>query len=328
MKTPSLTCAALFLCMTGGLTAATDGTNTATPAAPTPTLAPMPAPVAPPPGESPVPKPVTAPVPAAPPLAAVPPADAVAPIAPTALAVASPANATGTPSFASFRILISRNIFNPNRTGPAGIEQNFIRGPLARVTTFSFRGAAFKVGKGYDGFFSGDGAPESETLNTNDMINGLKITDLKVDQATLVDTVSTNHEVYHLEPTEGLTRQNGGPWATAYVSTIYSAVAAAAAAAPSAPDPGVVQFTYQQPVAMDDNSGQDGTDLGGGLGRVRRGRGGRGGRGGGFGGNGFGGNGFGGGGADVTPAAPPVTVDAAAAAAAEARLRARRAQEN
>jgi hypothetical protein len=117
-----------------------------------------------------------------------------------------------------FRIIVQRNIFDPNRGSNApNPESASKRAP--HIETFSFRGAAEKLGKGFDAFFAGDGAPTSGTVAVNDEINGFKVQEISLYEVKLTDT---NHEMVILKDQTGLTRQDGGPWSKVLVPAYYS----------------------------------------------------------------------------------------------------------
>ena len=112
------------------------------------------------------------------------------------------------PAFSQFQIIAQRNIFDPDR-GIASTNRPAIARRPSRVETFSFRGAAEVEGKGYDGFFAGDGAPASGVVDVNDKINGFTVQELNLDAVKLLDA---DHHVVTLEDQTGLTRRDGGPW--------------------------------------------------------------------------------------------------------------------
>ena len=125
--------------------------------------------------------------------------------------------ATNHGGLSQFQIIIQRNIFDPNR-GRA--EPNRQRQP--HIETFSFRGAAEKVGKGFDAFFAGDGVPASGAVAVNDEINGFKVLEIKLSEVRLMDS---NHQVIILPDQTGLTRQDGGPWLKIFVPPLYGSTA-------------------------------------------------------------------------------------------------------
>jgi hypothetical protein len=263
--------------------------------------------------------------------------------------VASAAIPVSPPGFADFQIIAHRNIFDPNRR-PYVEGVPYAPAPrVSRVYMFSFRSASEKLGKGCTAFFTGDGVPPSGELNVGDPINGYIIKDITIDKVTklskvtLADTKSTN--VWVLNESWGLTRQDGGAWTSKYAPTTYPAFARAEPIQTQPVDYSA-QFNTQpqffaapQPfIAYDPSTGiTDTTGLGNNLnggGRQRRGNRGGGNNGGGFGNNPgggrFGNNTDGGGGFGNTgggfaaPAATAAPVDPAVLA----RLAARRAQEN
>ncbi|MGD1085685.1 MAG: hypothetical protein ABSA47_13190 [Verrucomicrobiota bacterium] len=132
---------------------------------------------------------------------------------------ASPASqTTNVAAFSQFQLILRNNIFDPDRGVGTTLRKAALTRP-PRVETFSFRGAAEKVGKGCDGFFTGDGAPASGILDVNDMINGFKIQEINLRQVKLADT---NHQVLTLEVQTGLARQDEGPWIKIPAPALYT----------------------------------------------------------------------------------------------------------
>jgi len=123
---------------------------------------------------------------------------------------AGPAPETASQCGASgFQLIVQRNIFDPNRgSDPTNREPAAASRP-PRIETFSFRGAAEMGGKGFDAFFTGDGAPTNGTVAVNDEINGFRVQEISLFEVRLMDT---NHDVVILQDQTGMTRQNGGPW--------------------------------------------------------------------------------------------------------------------
>jgi hypothetical protein len=145
-----------------------------------------------------------------------------------------------------FQIILQRNIFDPNR-GRA--EPNRERQP--HIETFSFRGAAEKLGKGFDAFFTGDGAPASGTVAVNDEINGFKVQGIKLSEVKLM---ATNHEVVVLQDQTGMTRHDGGPWIKVFVPAFYGSSAQTRTSAGNDNGP----YSSSLTAATDDNAGANG----------------------------------------------------------------------
>lgn len=135
---------------------------------------------------------------------------------------ASPAmEAAGQGGMSQFQIIIKRNIFDPSRGSDASNRESTAK-RQPRIETFSFRGAAEKVGKGFDAFFTGDGAPTSGTVAVNDVINGFKLLEINLSEVKLMDT---NQQWVILKDQTGLTRQDGGPWSKVFVPAVYGSSA-------------------------------------------------------------------------------------------------------
>lgn len=133
---------------------------------------------------------------------------------------ASTTNATRNPSLADFDLIAQRNIFDPNRGVASARTPVASASRQAVVETFSFRGAAEKVGKGFDGFFIGYGTPASGVLVVNDMINGFKVAAIGLREVRLIDPTG---EVVTLTDETGLRREDGGPWTKVAAPTLYTA---------------------------------------------------------------------------------------------------------
>ena len=129
--------------------------------------------------------------------------------------------AAGQGGMSQFQIIIQRNIFDPSRGSDASNRESTPK-RQPRIETFSFRGAAEKVGKGFDAFFAGDGAPASGTVAVNDVINGFKVREINLSEVKLMDT---NQQWVILKDQTGLTRQDGGPWSRVFVPAVYSSSA-------------------------------------------------------------------------------------------------------
>ena len=122
---------------------------------------------------------------------------------------ASPAmEASGHDGMSQFQIIIQRNIFDPSRGSDASNRDSTAK-RQPRIETFSFRGAAEKVGKGFDAFFMETVLPHPETVAVNDVINGFKVREINLAEVKLMDT---NQQLVILKDQTGLTRQDGGPW--------------------------------------------------------------------------------------------------------------------
>lgn len=120
----------------------------------------------------------------------------------------------------------------PNRERPPHVE------------TFSFRGAAEKLGKGFDAFFTGDGVPASGKVAVNDEINGFKVLEIELSEVKLIDS---NHEVVILQDQTGMTRRDGGRWIKVVVPATYSSGAQTRKMAVNDNGP----YTGQRPAATD-----------------------------------------------------------------------------
>jgi hypothetical protein len=162
-----------------------------------------------------------------------------------------------------FQIMLHRNIFDQTRvSGPtnraaAATPRQPARQP--RIETFSFRGAAETVGKGFDAFFTGDGAPTTRTVVVNDEINGFKVQSISLDEVKLMNT---NEEVITLTDQTGMTRRDGGQWIKVSVPATYGSATATRRAAGNYNR----QFSGRSASVTDDNAGADGGSYAGGLG--------------------------------------------------------------
>jgi hypothetical protein len=121
----------------------------------------------------------------------------------------------GRPSIETFQIVVRRNIFDPARQPYTPTQ------PPAKVETFTFRGAALCGDAGYQGFFEGDGVPQSGRLAVNDAVNGFVIQSLTLTEAELVNTNTPSHEVLILKDQTGLTRTDGSVWTRIRVPVSY-----------------------------------------------------------------------------------------------------------
>jgi hypothetical protein len=164
-----------------------------------------------------------------------------------------------------FQVLLQRNIFDTMRGAePAKPEPAKVQQPVhqPRIETFSFRGAAETVGtegEGFDAFFSGDGAPKTETLVVNDEINGFKVQEISL---TEVKLMNTNHQVVTLKDQTGLTRRDGGPWVKVFVPVTYSTGTATRKPAANRN----AQFSPRTAAVTDDNAGGYGGGYDAGMG--------------------------------------------------------------
>ncbi|MGA2555659.1 MAG: hypothetical protein ABSG04_05240 [Verrucomicrobiota bacterium] len=175
--------------------------------------------------------------------------------------LANPAmEATNRSGASQFQLIIQRNIFDPDR-GRA--EPNRERPP--HIETFSFRGAAEKMGKGFDAFFAGDGAPTSGIVAVNHEINGFIVQEIKLSEVKLMDS---NHKVVILKDQNGMTRREGGPWIKVFVPPSYGS------SDPTRKTVDNAQYATGLAAATDDNAGANsggqnrnsgGNDTGGGL---------------------------------------------------------------
>ena len=154
-----------------------------------------------------------------------------------------------------FQVMLHRNIFDQTRVnGPTNREAAATpRQPARqpRIETFSFRGAAETVGKGFDAFFSGDGAPKSRTVVVNDKINGFKVQSISLDEVKLMNT---NEEVITLKDQMGMTRRDGGQWIKVSVPATYGSATATRRSAGNYNR----QFSGRSAAVTDDNSVADG----------------------------------------------------------------------
>jgi hypothetical protein len=121
----------------------------------------------------------------------------------------------GRPSIETFQIVVRRNIFDPAR------QPSTPTNPPAKVETFSFRGAALCGDAGYQGFFEGDGVPQSGRLAVNDAVNGFVVESLTLTEAKLVNTNTPAHEVLILKDQTGLTRTDGSAWRRIRIPVSY-----------------------------------------------------------------------------------------------------------
>lgn len=136
--------------------------------------------------------------------------------------LAAPATGAANPAGASqFQVILQKNIFDPERGTGAPIQESTPKRP-SRIETFSFRGSAEKLGKGFDAFFDGDGAPVSGAVDVNEEINGFKVQEIGLSEVKLL---GANHEVVILKDQTGLTRRDGGPWIKVSVPVSYSPAA-------------------------------------------------------------------------------------------------------
>ena len=133
----------------------------------------------------------------------------------------SAVDSTNDTGLARFDLIVQRNIFDPNRgMAPASVPATTPRHQPV-VETFSFRGAAEKLGKGVDGFFAGVGVPTAGVVDVNDKINGFTVVEIGLHEVKLA---GPNDEVVVLTDQMGLTREDGGAWTKIAVPTLYTAV--------------------------------------------------------------------------------------------------------
>ena len=107
------------------------------------------------------------------------------------------ASGTNNVKITAFQIIVHRNIFDPNRVGDVEeIARNTgVATPQPVVESFTLRGIAEKVGKGYQAFFVGDGVPQTYPVTRviNDKIGDWVIKDITISNVTLVDTKYSTH---------------------------------------------------------------------------------------------------------------------------------------
>jgi hypothetical protein len=133
---------------------------------------------------------------------------------------AGPAAEAANPCGASqFQLIVQRNIFDPNRGSVTTNRESTATNRQPRIETFSFRGAAEMGGRGFDAFFTGDGAPTNGTVAVNDQINGFKVQEISLYEVRLMDA---DHQVVILKDQTGMTRQDGGPWVQVSVPASYT----------------------------------------------------------------------------------------------------------
>jgi len=158
--------------------------------------------------------------------------------------------ATNQSGVSQFQLILQRNIFDPNRRSDTPNRESATK-RQPHIETFSFRGAAEKLGKGFDAFFTGDGAPTSGTVKINDQINGFKVQEINLSEVKLIDS---NHEVVILKDQTGMTRQDGGPWIKVFVPAFYSSSAPTRKTAGNDNGP----YSSRLATATDDNAGANG----------------------------------------------------------------------
>jgi hypothetical protein len=145
----------------------------------------------------------------------------VTPAAKAEMATNTPQSDPRHPTLADFDLIAQRNIFDPNR-GIARAQPQVAAGNRRPVVqTFSFRGAAEKVGKGFDAFFIGYGAPASGIVRVDDTINGYKVVGIGLHEVQLLDV--DKDELVALTEETGLRREDGGAWAKVAAPTTYAA---------------------------------------------------------------------------------------------------------
>ena len=119
-------------------------------------------------------------------------------------------NAPPVNDYRSFQTIASRNIFNPNRTGP---RQTIIR-PTTRFTRsdyFTLVGT-MSYAKGQFAFFDGSSSSYSKTLNLGETIAGYKIAQITADSIKLA---ASSNQFIDLPVGTPMRRPEGGRWTVA-----------------------------------------------------------------------------------------------------------------
>ena len=138
--------------------------------------------------------------------------------------------------YAAFRLIVERNIFDPNRfprRGPSGPQT-----PPKQVDSVTLVGT-MSYEKGTFAFFDGTSSEYQKALKLTDAIVGYKVTNIMPDSVTLM--AGTNE--VEMRVGMQLRREENGPWKLGGKSGTYravsdststNAVAAASAASPDA----------------------------------------------------------------------------------------------
>ncbi|MCI0744400.1 MAG: hypothetical protein L0Y58_03240 [Verrucomicrobia subdivision 3 bacterium] len=122
----------------------------------------------------------------------------------------------------SFRIVMDRNIFNPNRSNRPDRETR-TREPerQTKIESFSLVGT-MNYEKGWFAFFDGTGSEYKKVLKPEDSIAGYKIADIGHDSVTLQ---SSNNEV-QLRVGMQMKRRDEGEWQSEESAGTYETVSA------------------------------------------------------------------------------------------------------
>jgi hypothetical protein len=134
--------------------------------------------------------------------------------------------------YAAFKMIVDRNIFDPNRF-PRRTGTSIVRTPPTRVDSLTLVGT-MSYEKGTFAFFDGTSSDYKKALKLSDVIAGYRVTNIVPDSVTL----STGTNELKLRVGMQLRREENGPWLLASRSGSYTAVPASPAtnaAAASAP---------------------------------------------------------------------------------------------
>jgi hypothetical protein len=137
------------------------------------------------------------------------------------------------PDYSAFKVIVDRNIFDPNRF-PRRAGESIVRRPPKTVDSLTLVGT-MSYDKGTFAFFDGTSAEYKKALKLTDAIAGYKLTNIAPDRVRLAS--GTNELELHVGMQ--LRREEEGPWLLASQSTTYAAPPASTstntAAAASAP---------------------------------------------------------------------------------------------
>jgi hypothetical protein len=113
--------------------------------------------------------------------------------------------------FDDFKVIMSRNIFDPSRSGVRIIRPETRGRRTARTDTIKLLGT-MSYEKGRFAFFGGNSAQFRKTLSTSDRINEYEIADIGYESIKLVSTNNNTNQVVELKVGMGMSRQDNGPW--------------------------------------------------------------------------------------------------------------------
>ncbi|MBI1389735.1 MAG: hypothetical protein GC154_14955 [bacterium] len=123
-------------------------------------------------------------------------------------APATPAQDGNGPEFDEFRVIIERNIFNPNRRGPQVEREPEPEPPPVQVDEYVLLGTLLTDQTAY-AFIEGRGAVGDDVMSVGDALADGVIREIQA--SSIVVAASESAET--LAVGEALSRRDGGPWA-------------------------------------------------------------------------------------------------------------------